>query len=259
MSGSTGAFSCGGLEKRRDRLDARAHRAIEFAERKALAFDVANHPWRDELARGIDDAANDALWRDGRGDRAARIHGLDAAALMPVRRDAGSTTMGCRSAWAARTVSSCSTLAKSGTIGSTWCAFMASTSRSCGPASAARSSTAKPVLARAAVAFYEREAVAAQCGEVRAPPTRVTSAPLAARRAPTKPPIEPAPTMQTRFTPAGSATTWRRLVERERHFTTPTSITAGARALPAGVKRVCIVGAGSIGGFVGARPRRERR
>jgi hypothetical protein len=59
----------------------RRRRAVELAERKALAFDMADHARRLEHSRGVDDAADDASRIDGgRGDPTG-VDGLEVETL----------------------------------------------------------------------------------------------------------------------------------------------------------------------------------
>src|SRR5205085_5726531 len=57
-------------------------RAVELAERKTLAFDVADHARCGELARGVDDAADDSLGSNGGRNGTAWIDRAHAPAFV---------------------------------------------------------------------------------------------------------------------------------------------------------------------------------
>ena len=66
----------------RQRRDARGGRIVDLAEREAVALDVADHARRRDFGGGIDDAAEDAVDRQMRGDRPAGIDALEPPPLV---------------------------------------------------------------------------------------------------------------------------------------------------------------------------------
>jgi hypothetical protein len=65
----------------RDAVHPLARRAVQFADGEAVALDVPDHARREQLGRGIDHAADDALRRDLRADHAVRIDALHRRAF----------------------------------------------------------------------------------------------------------------------------------------------------------------------------------
>src|SRR5262249_48641884 len=60
-------------------------RSMRFSDRETRTFDVPDHPWRLDLGRAIDNAADRMLRRYYGRYRAARIHRLDPAPLVWAR------------------------------------------------------------------------------------------------------------------------------------------------------------------------------
>ena len=80
-AGEHGRLEPGAHERFGESHDARRLRAVGLAEREAVALDVAHDAGRRQLARRVDDAADDPRRVDRAHDRAVRIDGGDAAAL----------------------------------------------------------------------------------------------------------------------------------------------------------------------------------
>ena len=80
-AGEHGRLEPGAHERFGESQDARRFRAIRLAERETVALDVAHDAGRRQLARRVDDAADDPGRVDRVHDRAVRIDGCNAAAL----------------------------------------------------------------------------------------------------------------------------------------------------------------------------------
>src|SRR5262249_41963352 len=75
------ALEAGARETLRHALRALARRAIELADREAIAFDVLHHPGGEELARRVHDAAEHTLSGNELGERALRVDAAHDAAF----------------------------------------------------------------------------------------------------------------------------------------------------------------------------------
>jgi hypothetical protein len=104
------------------------------------------------------------------------------------------------------TVSRCQSAGSRSTSGSTWWAFVARITTSCGPASAGLATARSACVVDVPSASCSRRPFACSARKVLPRATSVTRASPPASRAATKLPIDPAPTMQMRTaSPRGAA------------------------------------------------------